>query len=162
VIARPLAVAAAVAALAAAPAWAAAQQVESGFRPEWRGDLFFATATTMQAGGGGAWALDRDVRLVALGGIGTTVTSGAGRFSARVDLLAGYLLDPELVDAWSLYGRGGLSLRYEATPSWKGAVVALVGAEGPNWGSWRPFVELGYGGGLEIGFGLRRSGARAR
>jgi hypothetical protein len=149
-------------AIVSASAGAAQAAPERAFQNEWRADLFFASNTTVQAGGGGAWTLDRNVRLVALGGVGSTFTGGAGQFSARADLLARYVLDPDRQDKWALYGEGGLGLRYEAAPSWRGVLVALVGLEGPKWGSWMPFVEAGYGGGFQIGFGLRRAKLRGR
>jgi hypothetical protein len=53
-------------------------------------------------------------------------------------------------------------VRYEAAPDWRGVLVALVGLEGPKWGSWTPFIEAGYGGGVQIGFGLRRARLHGR
>jgi hypothetical protein len=137
-------------------------QTPRAFQPEARIDLFFATGTTVQAAAGGAWALDPNVRVVLLGGLGSTYTSGAGQFSARADLLARYVLDPERTQTWALYGTGGISVRYEAQPSWRGAFVALLGLEGPRWGKWTPFLEAGYGGGVEVGFGLRRARVTGR
>jgi hypothetical protein len=60
-----------------------------------------------------------------------------------VDLLGRFVLDPDRLNTWALYGAGGVGLRYEATPSWRGVLVALVGVEGPRWGKWTPFVEAG-------------------
>jgi hypothetical protein len=133
-----------------------------GFQPEGRVDLFFANGTTVQGGGGGAWTLGRNARLVALGGAGSTFSDGRGMFSARLDVLGRFVLDPDRVDRWALYGTGGLSVRYEALPSWRGALVALIGIEGPKWGSVTPFVEAGYGGGFQIGFGVRRALSHGR
>ena len=46
-------------------------------------DVFFASTNTVQLGGGGAWTLDRNVRLVALGGVGEHLRRGArGRSAA--------------------------------------------------------------------------------
>lgn len=137
-------------------------QSESAFQPEGRLDVLLANSNTVQVGGGGAWTLDRNVRLVALGALGSTIDAGRGTFSGRVDLLGRFVLDPDRLNKWALYGAGGLGLRYEATPSWRGVLVALVGVEGPRWGKWTPFVEAGYGGGLQIGFGLRRARLRGR
>jgi hypothetical protein len=132
--------------------------------PQWEGraDVFLASTTTVQGAAAVAFFLDPNVRLVALGGAGSTFSSGAGEFSARFDLLGRFVLDPDRKQEWALYGTGGLSLRYQAAPSWRGALVALVGLEGPKWGSWTPFVEAGYGGGVQIGFGLRRATAHGR
>jgi len=152
---------AAAAALAMCALRAPAQEPRS-FQPEARLDLFFASGTTVQAAAGGAWAVDPNVRVVVLGGLGSTFTSGVGQLSARADVLARYVLDPERRQRWALYGAGGISVRYEAQPSWRGALVALVGLEGPRWGKWTPFFEAGYGGGVEIGFGLRRSRVTGR
>ncbi len=124
--------------------------------------MFLASTTTVQGAAAVAFFLDPSFRLVALGGAGSTFSSGVGEFSARFDLLGRFVLDPDRKQQWALYGTGGLSLRYEAAPSWRGALVALVGLEGPKWGSWTPFVEAGYGGGVQIGFGLRRATARGR
>jgi len=137
-------------------------QSEPAFQQEGRLDLFLANSNAIQIGGGGAWTLDRNVRLVALGALGSTIDAGQGTFSGRVDLLGRFVLDPDRLNTWALYGAGGLGLRYEATPSWRGVLVALVGVEGPRWGKWTPFVEAGYGGGFQIGFGLRRARLRGR
>jgi len=134
----------------------------STFQQEARVDLFLASTTMVQGAFGGAWRVDENVRIVALGGAGSTFASGVGEFSARIDLLARYVLDPERRQQWALYGTGGLSVRYEAAPSWRGALVALVGLEGPMWGRWTPFVEAGYGGGVQAGFGVRRALATGR
>lgn len=152
------------AALAAFALWAphGRAQAPQTFQSEGRIDAFFARTTTVQAAAGGAWALDPNVRVVLLGGLGSTFASGAGEFSARADLLARYVLDPDRTQKWALYGAGGISVRYEAQPSWQGALVALVGLEGPKWGTWTPFVEAGYGGGVQLGFGLRRAKVAGR
>lgn len=148
--------------LVTALAGTAAAQQEEAFQKEGRLDLFLANSTTVQLAAGGAWALDPNMRLVLLGGAGSTFTDGKGQFSARADLLARFVLDPDRLNRWALYGAGGISMRYEAAPSWRGALVALVGVEGPRWGKWTPFVEAGYGGGVQIGFGLRRARLRGR
>jgi len=149
--------------VAAAPLTAAlpAQQ-ESAFQPEGRVDALFANTSTFQVGGGGAWTIDRNVRLVALVAIGSTVDAGRASFSGRADLLGRFVLDPDRTTKWALYGAGGIGLRYEATPNWHGVLVALAGLEGPRWRKWTPFVEAGYGGGFQIGFGLRRARPRGR
>jgi len=137
-------------------------QTENSFQQEGRLDVLLANSNTIQVGGGGAWTLDRNVRLVALGAIGSTIGDGHGIFSARVDLLGRFVLDPDRTTKWALYGAGGIGLRYEATPNWHAVLVALAGLEGPRWGKWTPFVEAGYGGGFQIGFGLRRARSRGR
>ena len=152
----------ALATVTAAFAAALPAQKESAFQQEGRIDAFFANTSTFQLGGGGAWAIDRNVRLVALVGAGTTVDAGRGTFSARADLLGRFVLDPDRTTKWALYAAGGIGLRYEATPNWHGVLVALAGLEGPRWGKWTPFVEAGYGGGFQIGFGLRRARLRGR
>ncbi len=140
-------------------------QAERAFQPEARIDLFFADSNTIQVGGGGAWTADRNVRIVVLGGLGSTGSEGRGAFSARVNVLGRFVLDPDRVNKWALYGAGGLGLRYQAAPSWRGvliALIALIGLEGPRWGNVTPFIEAGYGGGFQLGFGLRRARSRGR
>jgi hypothetical protein len=137
-------------------------QSEPGVQWEGRADVFLASSTTVQGGAAAAWFLDRNVRLVALGGAGSTLTSGVGQFSGRLELLGRFVLDPERTQKWALYGTGGIGVRYEAAPDWRGVLVALVGLEGPKWGSWTPFIEAGYGGGVQIGFGLRRARLHGR
>ena len=145
----------------AGPMWGQAPAGNS-FQLEARIDLFFASSNTVQLGGGGAWVTGRNVRIVALGGLGSTFTDAKGEFSARLDLLGRFVIDPDRVDRWALYAAGGLGLRYEAAPSWRGVLVALIGLEGPKWGAATPFIEAGYGGGFQLGFGLRRARARGR
>lgn len=150
--------------LLAVLAWGAgAQQAkEPAFQTEARVDGFFASGTALQLGGGGAWVLSRDLRLVALAGLGSTLSSGNATFSGRADLLARFVLDPDRVNKWSLYGEGGLGVQSDTAGAWRGVLVAVVGLEGPNWGTWMPFAEAGYGGGLQIGLGLRRAKLRGR
>jgi len=156
---RPIELIVAVMCIAAGSANA---QSDHSIQWEGRADLFLASTTTVQGGAAAAWSVDRNFRLVVLGGAGSTFTSGVGQFSARLDLLGRFVLDPERRQRWALYGTGGLSLRYAAAPDWRGALVVLAGLEGPKWGSWTPFVEAGYGGGVQIGFGLRRARIRGR
>ena len=95
------------AAFAAFALWAphVRAQAPQTFQSEGRIDAFFARTTTVQAAAGGAWALDPNVRVVLLGGLGSTFASGAGNLRRSVR-----------VPSWAKarYGLGGG--KGEATP----------------------------------------------
>lgn len=98
-----------------------------------------------------------NLRASLVGGVGGSTEHGRRGVSARIDGIARFLLDPTFATAWTPYAGGGMSLRYDRGPHWRGVLVLLLGIEGPPRGSVVPFVEAGWGGGVRVGFGFRRA-----
>jgi hypothetical protein len=100
--------------------------------------------------------LANSVRAQLVAGIGELIGGGDGT-SGRVDVLARYLVDPFRRARWGFYGGGGVSARYDEGEDWHGELVVLIGAERRLRARLTPFVEIGYGGGVKLGAGLRSS-----
>jgi hypothetical protein len=82
--------------------------------------------------------------------------------SARVDLLARYLLDPMRESPVGVSVGGGLTSRFARVGAPSYGVVLLAGAEFRQGARWRPAVELGLGRGVRAAVVLRRAPARRR
>lgn len=97
--------------------------------------------------------------LTAGGGIGERPDGGT-RGEGRGDAVVRFVLDPEFTQRWGAYGGAGVSIR-AADGDTRELLLMALGVEGPRWGGVVPFAELGLGGGVRLGFGLRRA-LRAR
>lgn len=157
---RALATSLAVSSVVAAPR--AAGQAPSRPQPQLRLDIIAARSTALHAGLGAAIPLGRYVRAEVVGAAGTLLGEDGASFSARGDVVARWMFDPELTSRWAAYAGGGASARYDEPDDWRALLVVLFGAEGPRWRGAVPFVEVGYGGGLRAGIGLRRATAGRR
>ncbi|HJR63016.1 MAG TPA: hypothetical protein VJ803_04895 [Gemmatimonadaceae bacterium] len=134
----------------------AGQQVALRLEPEVRVDAFLADRSALHGALGVSIPLANTVRAQVIAGLGALIGGGDGT-SGRVDLLARYLVDPFRRARWGFYGGGGVSARYDEGQDWHGELVVLVGAERRSSGRLMPFFELGYGGGVKLGVGLRSS-----
>jgi hypothetical protein len=143
----------AVSAVALAPSAAAQPSLE--FRPEVRVDAILARRSALHAGFGASVPLGRSVRLELAGAAGSIVGRGDNGFSGRVDAIGRFVLDPFYQSRWGAYTGGGISLRYDRDVDWRGLLALVVGLEGRLRDGVLPFVEIGYGGGVRIGGGLR-------
>jgi hypothetical protein len=144
--------------LAAAPLRAQGSRVA----PEARLDAIIARRTAIQPAIGADIALSSEIRLELAAGLGASFGHGPAGVSARTDAIARFLIDPGHAMHWSPYLGGGVGARYDRGPEWRGVAILVVGAAGPRHGSWMPFVEAGFGGGVRLGFGLRRSSGPPR
>ena len=132
-------------------------------RNAWRGvEGDQRTRVAIQGGVGGAMYVSRYVRVAALAGAGVADSRRDSGASARVDLAARFVLDPEFVNRWTPYAAGGLTGRYERPGDWRAHLHTALGMEGPRMGRVAPFVELGYGGGTRFAIGLRGAAGRLR
>ena len=129
--------------------------------PEVRADAFLARRSALHAGLGANLPLARSVRLEIVGGVGSTLGPADEGLSGRIDAIGRFLLDPEDLLRWSGYVGGGTSLRYAQPADWRGFVTRVIGVEAPRPGRVAPFFEIGYGGGVRVGVGVRR-GVRGR
>ena len=160
------AAAAAAAVAAALGAGRAAAQAPGAVRvgpavPEARLDVLAGRATSWHAGGGVTWGLGRYVRLGAVAGGGVThgLPAGAERDpapSARLELVARFVVDPSPGLGWRWYGGAGGGALVARGQRGLARVHLVLGADAPAVGRLRPGVELGVGGGVRVGLVLRR------
>lgn len=138
-------------------------QLGVSLQPEGRVDAFIARIVAVQAGVGVSVPAGTNLRVSLVGAMGgSEERGGAVDMSARVDGVARFLLDPTFGTRWTPYAGGGMSLRYDRGPEWRGVLVLLVGVEGPRTGGVVPFIEAGWGGGVRVGFGFRKALPRER
>lgn len=135
----------------------------SRITPEARLDAIIARRTAVQPAIGSDIALSPEIRLELAAGLGASAgRGGAAGLSFRADAIARFLIDPTHAMRWSPYIGGGIGARYDRGPEWRGVAILVAGASGPRWGRWRPFVEAGFGGGVRLGFGVRRASSPPR
>lgn len=144
-------------ALVACAAPGHAQRASASLQPHVRADALLSSEASGQLAGGLTFRLSRYVRLdlTAGGGIGERPDGGTGA-EGRGDVIVRFLLDPEFTRRWSGYGGGGVSVR-AADGGTRELLLLALGLEGPRWGGAVPFMELGLGGGVRVGFGVRRA-----
>jgi hypothetical protein len=152
------------AAMFAAPAPTAAQQV--AFQPpvqfEARLDLLGGPPAGVQVAAGANVAADYYLRIGADVAAGVAARGGAAVASGRVDVAARYLLDPFHEFRWGPYAGGGFTTQWNRVAGWRGDLLLLVGVEGPAHRGWRTSVELGLGGGARLGVVFRRARSNGR
>ena len=138
--------------LSASPA--NAQRFGPRIEPEIRADAFLADRSALHGGVGASVRIANSVRAQLVAAVGAIVGGGDGT-SGRVDVIAHYLVDPRRQATWGFYGGGGVSARYDEGEEWHGELVVLIGAERRLGGALTPFLEIGYGGGVKLGTGVR-------
>ena len=113
--------------------------------------------TTVHLGVGGTRLLSRNLELqfVIAGGTAFRDESSDNAAAGRADLLARFAPLPADRQQWSAYVAGGLSALVERGTSGRAVLALLVGIEGGRARETRSFVELGVGGGVRLGAGVR-------
>lgn len=113
--------------------------------------------TTVHLGVGATRVVSRnlEVQLVIGGGSAFREGSSDDAAAGRADLLARFAPLPADRQRWSAYVAGGLSGLVERGTSGRAVLALLVGMEGGRARETRSFVELGVGGGLRLGAGVR-------
>ncbi len=113
--------------------------------------------TTVHLGVGGTRVLSRnlEIQLVIAGGTAFRDGSSDNPAAGRGDLLARFAPLPADRQRWSAYVAGGLSALVERGTSGRAVLALLVGMEGGRARETRTFVELGVGGGVRLGAGVR-------
>ena len=113
--------------------------------------------TTVHLGLGGTRVVARNLEIQLVIGGGTAFREGSSENAAagRADLLARFAPPPADRQRWSAYVAGGLSALVERGMSGRAVLALLVGMEGGRARETRSFVELGVGGGLRVGAGVR-------
>jgi hypothetical protein len=152
------------------PARARAQgQRAPGPEPELRVDaLTDRTGTALQLGAGVDIPAGYYMRLGIVGAAGARVydrdgsDSGTGA-TARVDLLARFLLDPFRQSRWGLSAGGGVSFRADRGRVGRPFLLTVLDLEGPRASNGiSPAFQLGLGGGVRLGAAIRWGSVRAR
>lgn len=159
---RPLAhVATALATTLALPDGPLAQGA-SGPRVEVRVEGIAAARSTVQFGAGFNAAAGNYTRWGLVAAAGVTEHAGRRRGTARLDLVARFLLDPFYESRRGLYGLAGLGVMDDGTRDPEPRVFVGVGLEGSRWGPVMPALELTLGGGVRFAGVLRRPRASSR
>lgn len=125
---------------------------------EVRADAIVASRVTRaHVGVGATRALARNLELQVVIGGGVSVRDGAeeNATSGRGDLLARFAPLPADRQGWSAYVAGGVSTMVERGTRGRAVLALLVGVEGGRARGRRGFFELGLGGGLRAGAGVR-------
>lgn len=139
--------------VAAAPAGA---QYRAARRQELRVDAFASRDPAAQLGIGIVHPTSTYMRVALIAAGGVASHNGTTGGSARGEVVMRFVLDPYAESRWGFYGIGGLALRYDAFERWRPDAVIGFGVEGPFRTPVAPAFELSLGGGVRVGFVLRR------
>ena len=155
---------ASVALLAAVSAPASAQQPRIPIVPELRIDVLGVNPTSVQGAVGVEIPAGYYVRVGLLAGAGATIEpDAASRAAGRVDLLVRFLVDPFRQSRWGFSAGGGVSLRADPGENVQPELLVALDLEGRRSRSgFTPSLQIGLGGGVRGGIGLRWSGRGAR
>lgn len=124
---------------------------------EYRVDAIDGKGTTMQAAAGYTIPMGVYLRLAALGGVGPRWLDGRTSLAGRTDIIARFLLDPFEQTPLALSLGGGVSVPYQEGRAVRPFLTAVIDVEGKQRGRFTPAVQIGLGGGLRVGVGLRTS-----
>jgi hypothetical protein len=146
---------------AAAPL-AAQRQTRLAIAPELRVDVLGGDGTSVQAGGGLQIPAGTYVRVGVIGAMGSRWNDGESSTDGRLDVLARFLIDPFRQARWGLSAGGGVSLRARDGDRVRPNLLLALDLEGPRMSGVSPALQIGLGGGLRGGIGLRWNGRAAR
>jgi hypothetical protein len=140
-----------------------AQQPKIPIAPELRVDVLDGRGTAVQGGAGIQIPMGVYVRLGVIGGLGTRWIDDEARLDGRVDVLTRFLLDPFRQSRWGLSAGAGVSVHATSGENVQPDLLVAVDLEGPrNSHGFSPAFQVGFGGGLRGGIGLRWSGRSTR
>ena len=145
-------------------ATASAQGGGEQLTPEARVDAIVAArGTSLEVGGGVQVLAGYYARIAVIGAAGTDVTDGSRVGSGRLDLVGRFLLDPFRQSSWGLSVGAGVSLRARSGDHVRPYLLTVVDVEGPRAGNGvAPSLQVGVGGGVRLGAGVRWLPRRAR
>ena len=130
--------------------------VAVSYIPSVRLDVLGGDPTALQAGAGIAFPISNYFNIGADAGVGISSTG----FSGRVDGFGRFSLDPYHQMEWEPYVGGGVTVRGDGGgPGTRTYLLGFIGANGPSTGRIAPGVELGFGGGVRLGFTIRFTGS---
>jgi hypothetical protein len=155
---------AAIALLAVAPASVRAQPPRAPVAPELRIDVIGARPTSVQGAVGLEIPAGTYMRIGVLGGAGVTIDGDeSSRAAGRIDVLARFLIDPFRQARWGFSAGAGVSLRADPGEKVRPRLLAAVDLESRRTsGGVSPSIQIGLGGGVRGGVGLRWSGRNTR
>jgi hypothetical protein len=141
----------------------AAQQPRVAMAPELRADVLGGKGTAVHAGAGVQIPAGTYVRVGVIGGVGSRWQNGESRADGRLDVLARFLIDPFRQSRWGLSAGGGVSLRASDGDRVRPNLLLALDLEGPRSRSgMSPAFQIGLGGGVRGGLGLRWNGRATR
>jgi hypothetical protein len=151
-------------ALLALSATARAQQASVPVSPELRVDVLGGPQPSVQGAVGVEIPAGYYVRVGLLAGGGATIDGDdAPRAAGRVDVLARFLLDPFRQARWGFSAGAGVSLRADPGDRVRPRLLVALDLEGRrSRAGLSPSLQIGLGGGVRGGVGLRWSGRGAR
>ena len=135
----------------------------SRVRPAIRADAVLADEPGAQVAVGMVAAAAYNLRVgLDVGAGGVRRRGGGAEAAGRVDLLARWLSDPFRRSRRAIHAGGGIGVLVAQGAAPRPVAIVTLGVEGTSDGPWVPGVELGLGGGVRVGFTLRRAPARQR
>jgi hypothetical protein len=130
--------------------------VAVSFIPSLRLDVLGGDPTALQAGAGIVFPFSNYFSIGGTLGAGISSTG----FSGRADAFGQFSLDPYHQSEWEPYVGGGVTVRGDGGgPGTRTYLLGFIGANGPSTGAIAPGVELGFGGGVRLGFTMRFTGS---
>ena len=140
-----------------------AQQVSPRLTPEVRVDVIGASPASVQGAVGVEIPAGWYVRVGVLAGLGASVEDGESAPAGRLDVLARFLLDPFQQSRWGFSAGGGISLLAREGDHVQPELLVALDLEAPRMANGvSPSIQVGLGGGLRVGMGLRWGGKGAR
>lgn len=131
-------------------------------QPEVRADFVDARVPAAHVGVGVSVPASTYVRLGVVAAAGQAWPDGRRTVAGRIDGLARFVVDPQREFCWAPYASGGIGAIYDGEEHWRGVLIGALGIEGPASGHIVPAFEVGFGGGVRVGIGLRRAMAGRR
>jgi len=150
--------------LAGVPAVSRAQPPRVPVAPEVRLDVLGGRPSSVQGAVGVEIPTGAYVRIGLLAGVGATVGQDeTSRAAGRIDVLARFLLDPFRQSRLGFSAGAGVSVRADPGERVRPTLLVALDLEGRRWKSGvTPALQIGLGGGVRGGIGLRWSGRTAR
>jgi hypothetical protein len=139
------------------------QQPTTRLVPEVRVDAVGASPATVQGALGVEIPAGWYVRVGVIAGAGGSVEEGEQVAAGRLDILARFLLDPFRQSRWGFSAGGGVSLLAREGEQVRPQLLVALDLEGPRSSSGvSPSIQVGLGGGVRAGIGLRWGTASTR
>ena len=140
-----------------------AQQPSTRLVPEVRVDVVGASPATVQGAVGVEIPAGWYVRVGVLAGAGASVDANESAPAGRLDVLARFLLDPFRQSRWGFSAGGGVSLLAREGEPVRPQLLVALDLEAPRSRSGvSPSIQVGLGGGVRAGIGLRWGTAGTR
>jgi len=141
-----------------------AQSTNGRVTPELRIDAIVNEhRTAVHAGAGIQVPAGSYARVGVIGAAGADAVRAGAEVSGRLDLIGRFLFDPFRQNRWALSAGAGVSVRAHVGERVRPWLVTVLDLEGPlNSSGFAPAFQLGLGGGVRLGGGLRWGARSAR